>query len=431
MRIVITKNGKLLVQELEEESPSNLKSKIKSFQSSYSKLPVIYTNEELIKKYSNKRKNNDFIKTLMFQRELSNKKNSNSLIDKRALEIFFSRDDSKIDKNELNRAKKITLSHTKLSIAQNFLDKYDEYDENYKKKFIEFNNLFSNNTKKTEEKNDLNNNIELKSDNVNNSNLNNTNNNNIISPMDSNLGINIINNSSSAFSMNKIKKINIGDIISKKNLYNLRNRMSKYNKGSNDVRIPLDKQNLRSFNFRSKYENKQATEDDMDLILNYGINTDKSSIIRYFKQKKKISPQYFENLLKYDEPQLYKLNKICDIILEKREIEKNKQKMKFYESKEEDKYKNGTNLKDIENIIKKSDSVINDYTVADKSRRYWKLRANKEEADKIKKKYWIRYNVDRFLKNKQKMELKGFSLSTKNGDSKKLFSSQSSPNVFK
>ena len=101
--------------------------------------------------------------------------------------------------------------------------------------------------------------------------------------MDSNNGMNIIN--SSLISTNKFKRINLGDIISKKNLYNLRNKISKINKGSNDVRIPLDKQNLRSFNFRSKYENKQATEDDMDLILNYGINSDKSSIIKYFQQK--------------------------------------------------------------------------------------------------------------------------------------------------
>jgi hypothetical protein len=90
MRIVITKNGKLLVQELEEESPSNIKSKIKSFQSSsYSRLPLIYTNEELLKKYNNKRKNNQFIKTLMLQREVSSKKRSNSLVDKKSFRKFL------------------------------------------------------------------------------------------------------------------------------------------------------------------------------------------------------------------------------------------------------------------------------------------------------------------------------------------------------
>ena len=431
MRIVITKNGKILVRELEEESPSNIKSKIKSFQSSsYSRLPLIYTNEELLKKYNNKRKNNVFIKTLMLQREVSSKHRSNSLVDKKALENFYNRDDSKINVNELNQAKKVNLSINKLNIAQNFLDKYDEYDENFKKKLIDFNNLFDMNSKNEDEKDKLNTNInnnnEIKTDN-NSKIMNNTNNNNF-SPMDSNNGMNIIN--SSLISTNKFKRINLGDIISKKNLYNLRNKISKINKGSNDVRIPLDKQNLRSFNFRSKYENKQATEDDMDLILNYGINSDKSSIIKYFQQKKFISPHYFENLLKYDESQLYKLNKICETIFEERQKELDKKKWKFFESKNDDKYKSGTNLKDIENIIKKSDSVINDYSIASKNRKYWQLRNYKEGAEQIKKKYWIRYNVDRFLKNKQKTALNNFPHTTKNAESKKLFASQSSPNVL-
>ena len=46
MRIVITKNGKILVQELEDESPNNYeRTKLKYNQSSsYTKLPIISTN---------------------------------------------------------------------------------------------------------------------------------------------------------------------------------------------------------------------------------------------------------------------------------------------------------------------------------------------------------------------------------------------------
>ena len=283
MRIVITKNGKILVHELEDESPSNIKSRMKSFQSSsYSRLPIIHTNEELLKKYSTKGKTNEFIMTLMRHKETSTKKRSNSLMDKKVMDNLYNRDDSKINENELNQAKKVNLSLSKLNISQVFMDKYDSYDENFKKKLIEFSNHF----KKSQKSKEKDNNIEAKADNsnvLNNSNNNNNNSkNNNINPMDSNTGINILNNSST-LSLSKIKRINIGDIISKKNLYILRNQMSKYNKGSNDVRIPLDKENPRSFNFRSKYENKQATDDDMELILNYGINSDKSSIIRYFQ----------------------------------------------------------------------------------------------------------------------------------------------------
>ena len=428
MRIVITKNGKILVHELEDESPSNIKSRMKSFQSSsYSRLPIIHTNEELLKKYSTKGKTNEFIMTLMRHKETSTKKRSNSLMDKKVMDNLYNRDDSKINENELNQAKKVNLSLSKLNISQVFMDKYDSYDENFKKKLIEFSNHF----KKSQKSKEKDNNIEAKADNsnvLNNSNNNNNNSkNNNINPMDSNTGINILNNSST-LSLSKIKRINIGDIISKKNLYILRNQMSKYNKGSNDVRIPLDKENLRSFNFRSKYENKQATDDDMELILNYGINSDKSSIIRYFQQKKKISPQYFENLLKYDESQLYKLNKVCEAIFASKK--KEKKKMKFFGELKDDKFKSGINMKDIDNLIKTSDSILNVHTTSSKNRKFWRLNAYKEDIERIRNKYWIRYDVDRFLKNKQKKELNNFSLSTKNVENKKLFSSQSTPNIL-
>ena len=89
------------------------------------------------------------------------------------------------------------------------------------------------------------------------------------------------------------------------------------------------------------------------MILNYGINTDKSNIIKYFQQNRNISPHYFENLLKYDESQLYKLNRICEDILYEKEKENNKKRKYLFEKKNDDKYKHGTNLKDLENIFKK------------------------------------------------------------------------------
>ena len=429
MRIVITKNGKIIVHELEDESPSNFKSKIKYFQSSsYSRLPIIHTNEELLKKYSILGKNNEFIMTLLRYKETSNKKRSNSLIDKKVLDNLYNRDDSKINENELNQAKKVNLSLSKLNISQAFMDKYDSHDENFKKKLIEFSNLFKK-SPKTKEK-DYETEVKVENTNILNDTNNNNNNTlkNNINPMDSNRGKNIINNNSSLLSASKIKKINIGDIISKKNLYTLRKQMSKYNKGSNDVRIPLDKENLRSYNFRSKYENKQATEIDMELILNYGINSDKSNIIKYFQQKKKISPQYFENLLKYDESQLFKLNKICEAILENKK--KEKKKMNFFGDSKDDKYKTGINIKDIDNIIKTSDSILNIHETTSKNQAFWRLNGYKEEIERIRNKYWARYDVDRFLKNKQKKGLGEFSLSPKNFENKKLFKSQSSPNIL-
>ena len=410
MRIVITKNGKILFKELEDESPSNLQFKIKSLQtSSYSKLPIIYSNDDLLKKFNAKANNNKFIMTVLRNKKISNKRRSNSLLAQKSLENFLSEDNSKIDTNELNKVKKVKLSTSRMNISQFFMEKYDSFDENYKKKLHDFNNIFTKNEKQSEE-ND--NNMGFALNNKNNTNP-----------------INMINNNNtSKFSNTKINKINIGDIISKGNLHTLRNQMSKYNIGSNDVRFPLDENNMKSFNFRSKYENKQATDDDMNLILNYGINTDKSSIIKYFKQNKKINPHYIENLLKYDEKKMTKLNKLLDIMLQKKEKENKKDKFLLLSKLNDDKDRNEDfHLKKIENVIKRSNSIINEHSSLKEKLKFWRMKAYQEDTENIKKKYWVRYDVERFLKNSQKKVNK---ISFKSEKIKKLYPSHSTPNFL-
>ena len=410
MRIVITKNGKILFKELEDESPSNLQFKIKSLQtSSYSKLPIIYSNDDLLKKFNAKANNNKFIMTVLRNKKISNKRRSNSLLAQKSLENFLSEDNSKIDTNELNKVKKVKLNTSRMNISQFFMEKYDSFDENYKKKLHDFNSIFTKNEKQSEE-ND--NNMGFALNNKNNTNP-----------------INMINNNNtSKFSNTKINKINIGDIISKGNLDTLRNQMSKYNIGSNDVRFPLDENNMKSFNFRSKYENKQATDDDMNLILNYGINTDKSSIIKYFKQNKKINPHYIENLLKYDEKKMTKLNKLLDIMLQKKEKENKKDKFLLLSKLNDDKDRNEDfHLKKIENVIKRSNSIINEHSSLNEKLKFWRMKAYQEDTENIKKKYWVRYDVERFLKNSQKKVNK---ISFKREKIKKLYPSHSTPNFL-
>ena len=261
--------------------------------------------------------------------------------------------------------------------------------------------------------------------------------------MTQNLNINSNNNLDSNYRFNstlfstRSKKISLGQIISKNNLSNLRKQISKYNKGQDDYRIPLNENNIRSYNFRSRYENKQATEDDMDLILNYSINPDKQSIIKYFKQEKNISPYYFENLLKYDEPQMYRLNKICQMIIHRNENENRNSNLKYFNWKDNDKFnkeRESQNLRDLQGIIKKSNLILDDYTTVQNNHNFWRKHGYKSDVMKIKEKYWDKYNVNRFLKNKQKMELARLSQTIKTPGivpmNKKLFSSQSTPNIF-
>ena len=433
MRIVITRNGKKIVHEFEDELPENSeKQKSNYIKSSYmTKFPVIYSsNEKLLNKY--KTKNNEFLHKVLRYRDTFQSKRSSSIVDKTALESFYNRDESKINLNELSQARRIKLSQPKINMSQAFLDKYDDYDINLKKKLTELsNNLISKNSspQKSEESKDKEKNNEGKNTNIDN-NINQNINSNI--NLDSNYGFN-----SSSFS-NKPNKINLGKIISRNNLITLRKQISKYNKGPDDNRIFLDEQNIRSYNFRSRFENKQATEEDMDLILNYSINPEKQSIIKYFQQEKNISPQYFENLLKYDEPQMYKLNKICQMIFRRKEDEKKFNILKFNELKRDkekfNRQKGGQNLKALQNIIKRSNSILDDYTIVQNNHNFWRKHGYKEDVVKIKEKFWDKYNVDRFLKNKQRMEMNKLAQTTKNCDNellnKKLFSSQSTPDMF-
>ena len=409
MRIVITKNGKILIKELEDQFPSNSQFKLKSLQtSSYSKLPIIHSNEDLLKKFNNKANNNKFILTVLRNKKISNKRRANSLLAQKSLETLLSEDNPKIDTNELNKVKKVRLNNSRIYMSQFFMEKYDSFDENYKKKLHDLNNIFTKNEKQSE------------------GNDNNTgyiiNNNKNSNP------INIINNNTSEFSNTKLNKINIGDIISKGNLQALRIQMSKYNIGSNDVRFPLDENNMKSFNFRSKYEDKQATDDDMDLILNYGINIKKSGIIKYFKQNKKINPHYIENLLKYDEKKMYKLNKLLDMILQKKEKENKKDGFSFLSKLNDGKNDNeDLHLKKIENVIKRSNSIINEHSSLNEKFKFWRMKAFQEDTELIKKKYWVRYDVERFLKNSQRKIKK---ISFKNEKNKKLYPSHSTPNFL-
>ena len=441
MRIVITKNGKTIVKELDEETADNKfdKSRSKYNQSSsYTKLPIIYSNnEELFKKYTSK--NNKFLKDILKYRETFQNKRSSSVVDRNVIDSFYNRDESKVNLNELNKAKRLKISHPKINMTQAFLDKYDDFDSSFKNKVNDLHNSLNNNStvidqsgdkyKNNEDNKNMDSNMQQSFGNIyqnKNQSMNGT-----INNYYSNYGLN-----SSSLISNKNKKISIGNIISKNNLINLRKQISQYNKGYDDTRFPLNEENMRSYNFRSRYENKQMTEDDIDLILNYSINSDKFNIIKYFQQEKNISPQYYENLVKYDEQQMYKLNKICQLIFHRKENDSKNFNLKYYElnkDKKIDRQKGNQSIKDLQTIIKRSNSILYDYNVLKKNHGFWRKHQFQEDVMKIKEKYWDKYNVDRFLKNREKMKIKGLLNTSKNSEAilnKKLFSSQSTPDIF-
>jgi hypothetical protein len=146
MRIVITKNGKTIVQELDDEAADNKFEKSKSRynqSSSYTKLPIIYSNnEELFKKYNSK--NNKFLKDILKYRETFQNKRSSSVVDRNVIDNFYNRDESKVNLNELSKAKRLKISHPKINMTQAFLDKYDDFDTSFKNKVNELHNSLNN-----------------------------------------------------------------------------------------------------------------------------------------------------------------------------------------------------------------------------------------------------------------------------------------------
>ena len=383
MRIIITKNGKYILQEIENEktinsgfnlNQNNQSLAFKKFRNySFMKLPRLTKNYSTMKSFYETNKNMRWGKG-------SCTKGVNG---RKTMQNFFIRDESQVSKRELDLAKKINLAKNKINISQQFLDKYDDLDNTYKDKINKLTNtLKSKVDKKKEEKNETDK-IEFNTINIDGKN---------ISPLS--------NNNTSP----KKNKILLGDIISLRNIISMRKMLSKDNKGPDDTRIPLNEQNKDSYNFRTKYENKKVTYDNLNILLNYPLNPDRTNLIKYYKQNKPISPFYFENLLKYSDAQIYKLNKICQIIFHKEEDEKKEAKIIQDKKSNKEKLlreKGNNNMQYVNELMNRSSGIINDYILKEKASDLKKRKIYAEEVKKIKKKYWDKYGVNKYYKKGQ------------------------------
>lgn len=419
MRIIVTKNGKYIIKEIEDEknlglSIDNLNENKKYREFSGLSLP------HLNKKYSTLK---SFYKNTKKVQWGANHRNK-SVFSKRSTDNYFIRDESKINKQELQQAKKIKLSKPKINISQQFLNKYDDLDVTYKDKIKNLTNTLKSNLDKTNEekvKNEINEQNKI---------FNNLNSNKAKE--------NILNNNKIDTFSNK-KQILLGDIISRNNLRSLKSQLSRDNLGHDDIRLPLDDRNKDSFNFRSKYEDKKATLENLSIILSLPMNPDRTNLIKYYKQKKKISPFYFENLLKYNEAQIYKLNKICQIIFHKKEDEIKELKVledKKFNREKLIRQKGNNNMNCVNKIINKTNGIISGYALKQEMNTIKKKKIFKEEVKKIKNKYWDKYGVNKFYKENQVIDQNYLSttdfeeLQLKEHKKKVLSNSKSAPNIF-
>jgi hypothetical protein len=326
---------------------------------------------------------------------------------------YFSRDELKINKEELKKAKNIILSKSKLNISPQFLSKYDDLDEIFRNKMKNLSNTLKSNVEKNSEK-------QLKNEII-----------------EQNLINNITNDGKNKDENIKEsqKPVLLGDIISRKNLLNLKSQIIKDNLGYDDKRLPLNDKNKNSFNFRSKYEDQKNTIENLSVILSLPMNSDRINLINYYKQSKDISPFYFENLAKYNEAQIFKLNKICQMVFHKKEEEMKESKISKEKKLNKDKImrqRGNIYLNYIGKIMNKTNGIISEYNLRKEIFNSKKKKIYRDEIKKIKKNYWDKYGVNDFYKEKKTLGQNNLNSSEVEElhNKKNLHANKSSPNIF-
>ena len=351
MRIILTRNGKIVINQIEKENNKSLKN-IRLFKgTTLSPKFLKPSNKYLFKNKLLMSHSSGRIKYMSSQKILMND--------------FFNRDESKINEKELELAKKIDISKPRINISQKYLDKYEDSFNEYKEKLKNLTNLLKS---KKEKETNSNQNINLS-----------------INPyqykektIDDNIS------SSNISYLNK--KIRIGDIISKSNKIKLKSYLAKEYKGHNDIRVPLDNNNKDSFNFRTKYENKDVINNNLENILNSCIKSDKASLIKYIKNAKSLSP-YLRKLLKFDNTQIFKLNQICGKIMNKTKNKSfsDKKTIKNVKNKIIEKSKSSNILIP---LLNKTNKILNSYSEYQEQETQRRKNRYKQLLKNIKKKYW-------------------------------------------
>ena len=357
MRIILTKSGKIVINQIENEKNKSFKN-LRLFKgTTLSPKFQMPSNKNLFKYKLLKSNSSGRIKYISSQKILMND--------------FFKRDESKINEKELELAKKIDISKPKVKISQKYLDKYQDSDNEYKDKLKNLTNLLK--PKKEKE--------------INDSNQKNSMSINPYQYKESKFSENI--NSSNLSYLNK--NIRIGDIISKSNIIKLKSYLVKEYKGHKDIRVPLDNNNKDSFNFRTKYENKDAINKNFNNILKSSIKSDKTSLIKYLKNAKSFSP-YLRKLINCDNTQIFKLNQICGRIM-------NKEKSKSFSEKKSiknAKYKTiekSNSFKILVPLLNKTNKILNNYSEYQELQTQRKKNINKKILKNIKKKYWNKLHL--------------------------------------
>lgn len=353
MRILVTKQGNIIIQEIDDTMPiltQNLNStnKLRGYSTNYSirklKLPEKYLNQNQLSRTNN-----------IFRQNSTNSNytgigGSNNL-SKQKFNFkmkYKNLEDSEITKEELQTAKQIKLNEHKITFPKQFAEKYE---------------------------NDI----------LNNGIINSSNN---ILPSLNSKKIDTQEGSNNSL-IRKEKYLSLGEIIPNNSLTEMKKKIIK-------DRLVRDRATVITENdFRSSYEPETDIQKFNNILNSSKLNSNKSSLIKYLNEKK-VDPLTIKILSSQDGDKISKINKMCQTIFQNQDKEKlfndivkNKAKQRINNTK-----------KEFQIAINGLGSEIN--SIQEKLKKYDKKIDNKEKYreyfNEVVIHHWLKKDLERFNK---------------------------------
>ena len=353
MRILVTKQGNVIIQDIDDTVPLftqnyNSSGKSRGYSTSYlirgPKIMTRYNNFNNFSKTNNIfRQNNSKTYYTGESKIFSNKNSSNFKKSYKNLE------DSEITKEDLLAAKQIKLNEHKISFPKQFAEKYES--------------------------------TVLANDNIINSSNN-------ILPSINNKNQETQEGSNSSL-IRKEKYLSLKEIIPNSSLNEMKKKIIK-------DRIIRDRATVITENdFRSSYDPETDIQKFNNMLNLSKLNSNKSSLIRYLNEKK-VEPLTIKILSTQDRDKICKINKMCQTIFQ------NQDKEKLFNDLVKNKaiqHINSTK-KEFQSGIKYIGKDIN--SIQEKLKKYEKRIDNKEKYreyfNDIVLHYWLKKDLERFNK---------------------------------
>ena len=349
MRILVTKQGNIIIQEIDDALPMNIQnlnstSRFRGYSTDYP------------------------LRTSKFSKLNSTLRKYHIMGQTPKIKRFRNLEDTEITKEEIQSAKQIKLNEHKITFPKQFAEKYE-----------------------SDITNSNNNNIINSSNNI----LPSLNNNSLNSKIDKEQKkkkktiLNKINNTSSNSFINHEKYLCLNEIIPNNSLYLMKKKILK------DKKIRDRATFITENDFRSEYQPVSEIQNFNILLKTSLVNSNKSNLIRYLNEKK-IAPLTVKILANQDVDKISKINKICQTIFSNQEkdklfneIVKNKAKQKINNTKKE--FQNvitglGSNMDEAKQKLKKYEKKI------DEKEKY------REYFNDIVIHHWLKRDLERFNK---------------------------------